>query len=208
MRPSEFNPGPQPPSGGEPPSSRRSPRLLALLPFIGFATLVAIFGYQLTRGVDPSLVPSALIGHKAPHFSLPALAGAAVPALSGKDLRKGHVTLVNIFASWCVPCREERGPLLQLASDPAFKAQGVEIVGIAYKDAPAKSLAFLSDGDPYSRIGVDENGRVSINWGVYGVPETYVVRGDGTIVYKLIGALTPDNAATIVKREIVKAEKP
>lgn len=205
MRPSEFNPGPQPPSGREPAPGRPSARLLALLPFLGFAALAAVLGYELVRGGDPSHVPSALIGRAAPHFSLPALKGASSAAFSDADLRNGHVTLVNVFASWCIPCAEERQSLLQIAKDPALKAQGLQIAGIAYKDDPEKSLAFLADGDPYSMIGVDQSGRASIDWGVYGVPETYIVKGDGTVAYKLIGAITPENLVSIVRPEIVKA---
>ncbi|HUZ67378.1 MAG TPA: DsbE family thiol:disulfide interchange protein [Beijerinckiaceae bacterium] len=207
MRPSEFNPGPRPPSGGEPAHARPGVRLLALLPFVGFAGLAAVLGYELLRGGDPSRVPSPLIGRQVPHFNLPALKGVASAAFSDADLRKGHVTLVNVFASWCIPCREERGPLLQLAHDPKLKAQGVKLAGIAYKDDPKNSRAFLAGGDPYAMIGVDRSGRESIDWGVYGVPETYIVKGDGTIIYKLIGAITPDNLVSDILPQIAKAEQ-
>lgn len=207
MRPSEFSPGPQPPSGGEPAPARPGTRILALLPFFGFVGLAAVLGYELMRGGDPSYVPSALIGRKAPHFNLSALKGVSSAPFSDADLRQGHVTLVNVFASWCVPCRTERGSLLQIAADPTLKAQGVRLAGIAYKDDPAKSRAFLADGNPYAMIGVDQSGRASINWGVYGVPETYIVKGDGTITYKLVGPITSANMNSVIRLQIAKAEK-
>ena len=207
MRPSEFNDAaPQPPYG-EPTPRRGRARFLAVLPLAGFAGLAAVLGYQLVRGGDPSRVPSALIGRQVPAFNLPALPGVKATAFSASTLRQGHVTLVNVFASWCVPCRDERGLLMAVARDAALKAQGLRIAGIAYKDQPADSAAFLADEQPYDMIGVDRSGRVAIDWGVYGVPETFVVRGDGVIAYKLIGQITADNVNSILRPQIIAAER-
>jgi cytochrome c biogenesis protein CcmG/thiol:disulfide interchange protein DsbE len=160
------------------------PRLL-WLPLVVFAALAAVFFLQLERGGDPGSVPSVLIGHAAPQFSLPPLAAATVPGLSRADL-DGHVTLVNVFASWCVPCREEHPVLTALAKDPRLR-----IVGINYKDTPENARRFLSEmGNPYAAIGVDPRGRSTIDWGVYGVPETFLVGPDGVIRAKVIGPLT------------------
>lgn len=204
MRPTEFNPAPQPPHR-EPSPGRRGGRLLALLPLLGFGLLAAVLGYELVRGGDPSRVPSALIGRQVPPFSLPALEGVSAKPLSDAALRQGHVTLVNVFASWCIPCRNERGLLMQIARDPALRAHGVQVAGIAYKDDPAASRTFLAPGNPYDLIGVDRSGRASIDWGVYGVPETFVVKGDGTIAYKLIGEITAENLNSVIRPEIAKA---
>ena len=169
---------------------RRS-RLLFLLPVLVFGALALLFLVRLSSG-DPSKVPSALIGHPAPAFSLPALDGLhadgqPVPGLSREDL-KGKVTVVNVWASWCVPCRQEHPLLLELAKDPTIR-----LVGINYKDNPENARRFLGTlGNPFAAVGVDQNGRAAIDWGVYGVPETFVVGPDATIRYKQIGPLTPE----------------
>jgi len=205
VSPSDLSP--EQSSGGERAPARAGARLVALLPVVAFLALAAVLWRQLAHGGDPSVVPSPLIGRSVPHFSLPPLKGVPSAGFSTADLRSGHVTLVNVFASWCVPCREERPLLLQLAHDPKLKSQGLRIAGIAYKDEPANSRAFLADGDPYAMIGVDRSGRASIDWGVYGVPETYIVSRAGKIVYKLIGAITPENLVADVKPQIAKAER-
>lgn len=157
-------------------------RLLFVLPVMAFVGLVVTFVAGLDN--DPRLVPSPLIGKPAPSFALPPVAGRK-SGLSSADLR-GQVSLVNVFASWCVACRDEHPLLL------ALKQQGiVPIEGIDYKDAPADAARWLTMmGDPYSRIGADVSGRVAIDWGVYGVPETFVVGPDGHIAYKQIGPIT------------------
>ena len=139
-----------------------------------------------------------MIGRQVPDFALPALEGlsrngAAVPGVDAASLRKGRRTVVNVFASWCLPCHQEHPFLMALSADPA-----ISIAGIAYKDDVDNSRRFLgAKGNPYSAVGLDRNGRSAIDWGVYGVPETFVVNGDGTILHKHIGPLNPEGMATI-----------
>ncbi len=157
-------------------------RLVFLLPAGLFAVLVIAFAMGLDR--DPSLLPSALINRPAPDFALPGLLDPA-RGLARKDLGPG-VTLVNFFASWCLPCREEQRALMALAHRP-----GVTLDGIAYKDKRAASRRFLADfGNPYDRVAVDRDGTTAINFGVYGVPETYVVDPAGHIRYRQVGPLS------------------
>jgi cytochrome c biogenesis protein CcmG/thiol:disulfide interchange protein DsbE len=172
--------------------SRRIP-WLAILPLAAFVALAGLFFVRLYSG-DPSRLPSALIGKQVPNFTLPAIEGAPGPGFSNADLAKGDVTLVNVFASWCVPCREEHPLLMQMAKDPALKAMGVRLFGLNYKDEAQNARGFIAQyGNPYDRMGADLAGRAGIDFGVYGVPETFVVRGDGTIAYKQIGPITPDD---------------
>jgi cytochrome c biogenesis protein CcmG, thiol:disulfide interchange protein DsbE len=169
-------------------------RLLYLLPVLVFTGLALLFLVRLYSG-DPSKVPSALIGRPAPAFSLPALDGLQangqpVPGLSRDDL-KGRITIVNVWASWCAPCRQEHPLLMALAKDPAIR-----LVGINYKDNPENARRFLGAlGNPFAAVGADPNGRAAIDWGVYGVPETFVIGPDGTIRHKQIGPLTPEAVA-------------
>ena len=189
--------------------SEASPRrkLLALLPLAAFLALAALFFSRL--GVDSQRLPSALVGKPAPAFTLPALEGANVPAFSDADLRKGHVTLVNVFASWCGPFRDEHPLLMRLAADEGLKKAGVRMAGLSYKDDPANALRFLRElGAPYDMIGVDRGGRAGVEWGVYGVPETFVVRGDGTIAYKHVGPITEQSLRERLLPEIDKARGP
>lgn len=169
-----------------PARPRRSGRLLVMLPLVAFAALAGLFLVRLYSG-DPSKLPSALIGRPAPEFVLPPIQGSATPGFSTADLRQGRVTVVNVWASWCAPCRDEHPHLMALARDPS-----IVLVGINNKDAADNARRFLGQlGNPYARIGADLNGRVSIDWGVYGVPETFVVDGAGRITYKYVGPLTP-----------------
>jgi cytochrome c biogenesis protein CcmG, thiol:disulfide interchange protein DsbE len=185
-------------------SLRRS--WLMALPLLGFIALAGIFMLRL-HGEDPSKIPSALIGRPAPQTALPALEGlvnngAQVPGLDPSAF-KGKVTVVNVWASWCVPCHEEAPLLTELAQD-----KRLQLVGIDYKDAPDNARRFLGRyGNPFGIVGVDGNGRAAIEWGVYGVPETFVVGRDGTILYKLVGPVTPDNIDAVLKAEIDKALK-
>jgi cytochrome c biogenesis protein CcmG, thiol:disulfide interchange protein DsbE len=193
-----------------PPAAEAPRSALRFLPLILFALLAVVFLIRLFAG-DSARLPSALIGKPAPTFDLPALAGLdGAPGLATADLHKGHVSLVNIFASWCSPCRQEHPVLMSLAQDEKLKGLGVEIYGLSYKDETANSLAFLTEnGNPFQRVGVDPAGRTAIDFGVYGVPETFVITGDGVIAYKFIGPLTPSAAATTLVPEILKAaEKP
>ncbi len=185
-------------------ASRRGRRgALAVLPLLVFALLAVLLFVRLFAG-DASRIPSALIGQNAPSLDLPGLDGGA--GLADADLRQGHVTLVNIFASWCQPCHAEHEYLMALASDPALKAKGVSILGVAQKDSAENIKRFLgARGDPYAKVGLDADGRAGIDWGVYGVPETFIVKGDGAIAFKLVGPMSADTLETVVKPEILKA---
>jgi cytochrome c biogenesis protein CcmG/thiol:disulfide interchange protein DsbE len=187
-------------------SDASPPRRLWLmaLPLVAFAALAALFWFGLQAG-DPSRIPSALIGRPAPQTALPALDGlvangSQVPGLDPK-MFQGKVSLVNVWASWCVPCHDEAPLLTQLGQD-----KRLQLVGINYKDSPDNARRFLGRyGNPFGIVGVDGNGRAAIEWGVYGVPETFVVGRDGTILYKLVGPVTPENIDTVLKTEIDKA---
>jgi cytochrome c biogenesis protein CcmG, thiol:disulfide interchange protein DsbE len=179
-------------------------RSLVLAPLVVFLGLLLLFLIRLGSG-DPSRIPSALIGHPAPQTKLPPLAGldrdgAPVPGLDPASF-KGAVTVVNVWASWCVPCHDEAPLLMHLAQDGRLR-----VVGINYKDEPENGRRFLGRyGNPFAAIGADRSGRAAIEWGVYGVPETFIVGRDAHIVYKLVGPITPDNLAAALKPEIEKA---
>jgi cytochrome c biogenesis protein CcmG, thiol:disulfide interchange protein DsbE len=190
-------------SEADAPISTRRRGALAALPLIAFAALAALLYWRLFAG-DASRIPSALIGQSAPALDLAGLDGA--PGLADADLRQGHVTLVNIFASWCAPCHAEHEILMGLAGDPALKAKGVRILGVAQKDSAENIKRFLgAKGDPYAKVGLDPDGRAGIDWGVYGVPETFIVKGDGTIAFKFIGPIDAGTLESVVKPEILKA---
>ena len=158
-------------------------RLILVVPLIGFLGLALALAWGMSR--NPTAIPSALIGKPVPQFSLPPVKGRPL-GLSSTDLH-GEVSLVNVFASWCVACREEHPVLMQMKADNI-----VPIHGLDYKDQPDNAARWLNTmGDPYTRTGADIDGRVAIDWGVYGVPETFVVTKDGRIAYKQIGAVTP-----------------
>ncbi len=189
-------------SAGETVAPRRR-GLLTLLPLLIFGALAILFFMRLFAG-DAARIPSALIGQSAPPLDLPALDGGA--GLKDSDLRQGHVSVINIFASWCLPCHDEHPVLLDLAADKALAAKGVRMIGVAQKDDPENIRRFLgAKGDPYSRVGVDRDGRAGIEWGVYGVPETFIVKGDGAIAFKLVGPMSAKTLASVVKPEIEKA---
>jgi cytochrome c biogenesis protein CcmG, thiol:disulfide interchange protein DsbE len=177
--------------------------LLALAPLLIFGALAILFYKTLWAG-DASRIPSALIGQSAPALDLPGLKDAG--GLTDADLRQGHVTVVNVFASWCMPCHEEHDVLLDLAADKALAAKGVRLVGVAQKDDPENVRRFLgAKGDPYAKVALDRDGRAGIDWGVYGVPETFIVKGDGTVAFKFIGPMTAEALAGVVKPQIEKA---
>ena len=183
-------------SGQATPTRRR---LLLILPLLAFLALSAVFYMQLVSGRDASYVPSALIGQPAPQIELPALEGTGMPGIDPEDFL-GQVSVVNVWGSWCVPCREEHPFLMQLADD-----ERIRIVGLNYKDRPENARRFLGDlGNPYDAIGVD-NGRGAIEWGVYGVPETFVVGADGTIRYKHVGPFSQTSLLRILLPEIERA---
>jgi cytochrome c biogenesis protein CcmG/thiol:disulfide interchange protein DsbE len=171
--------------------TRRRRYLGYLLPVATFAALAALLGWALTH--NPREIPSALIGKPVPEFSLPPVQGRAL-GLSKADLT-GEVSLVNVFASWCAACRDEHPLFMQLKA-----SGGVPIHGLNYKDQPDHAARWLDTlGDPYTRTGADRDGRVAIDWGVYGVPETFVVTKDGRIAHKHIGPITSkDIEATIL----------
>jgi cytochrome c biogenesis protein CcmG, thiol:disulfide interchange protein DsbE len=174
------------------------------LPLLIFAALAGLFWYALQVG-DPSRLPSALLGKPVPAFDLPPLEGLiadgqTVPGFSSRDLAQGEPTIVNVFASWCVECQVEHPLLLALAKEP-----DVRLYGIDYKDDAASARRFLGrHGNPYSRVGVDPSGRVAIDLGVYGMPETYVIAGDGKIAYRHVGPLTEQ----AIKDKILPLLKP
>ena len=170
-----------------PTAPMRRRNVLAFLPLALAAMLAVVLAWGLTR--DPSTLPSTLIGKAVPEFALPPVKGRTL-GLSSTDL-KGEVSLVNVFASWCVACREEHPLFMKLA------AQGtVPLHGLNYKDQPDDAAKWLDSlGDPYTRTGADISGRVAIDWGVYGVPETFVIGADGRVAYKHIGPVTEDALA-------------
>ena len=185
------------------PQSRQR-RLIVLLPLVVFLALALLFLFRLYAG-DPSLIPSALIGHPAPQIKLPPIAGldrdgAPVPGIDPASF-PGAVTVVNVWASWCVPCRDEAPLLMRLAQDKRFR-----LIGINYKDEPGNARRFLGAfGNPYAAAGADENGRAGIEWGVYGVPETFVVGRDARIAYKLVGPITRENFDSVLMPQIETA---
>ena len=160
-------------------------RLLYLLPVAIFVLVAAYFVWGLVSGRNPREVPSALIEKPVPQFDLPPLEGTGLPGLATADLVNGEVTLVNIFASWCLPCRAEHPLLMELAKDSSIR-----LVGINFRDDPAAGVRWLAElGNPYSRIGADLNARTGIDWGVSGVPETYIIDREGRIRYQHIGPM-------------------
>lgn len=184
---------------------RRKIPVLALLPLVIFGMLAILFFIQLQSGKDTSQIPSALIDKPVPEFSLAALEGlnrdgTAIPGLATADL-EGRVAVVNIFASWCAPCRAEHPLLMDLARD-----KRVLLTGINYKDKGPNARRFLGSlGNPYERVGVDEKGRASIEWGVYGIPETFIIGADGRIRYKFIGPLSPQSYRDVFLPQLEEA---
>ncbi len=177
---------------------RRS--LLVILPLLTFAVLAGVFYLRLRSGADPAAIPTVMIGKPAPAFQLPPVAelttdGRPVPGLASADF-KGRVTLVNFYASWCAPCQIEHPMLMRMAREP-----DIRVVGIDYKDTPAAGRRFLErNGVPYAAVGSDTTGRVGIDFGVYGVPESFIVGPDGTIRDKLVGIVTPENYAGVLAK--------
>ncbi len=203
--PSDDQVSPESDDGEEKP--RRGVSLLVLLPLIIFLCLALLFLFQLSSGEDPSIVPSALIGKEAPQLDIPAVAGLIkdgqpMPGIA-KDTLIGTVSVVNVFASWCVPCRQEHPILEEFAR---AKPKGVQFVGINYKDKAENARRFLGMlGNPYERIGADEKGQAGIEWGVYGVPETYVVDRKGVIRFKFVGPFSEDTYRKQLMPQVLKA---
>jgi cytochrome c biogenesis protein CcmG/thiol:disulfide interchange protein DsbE len=181
---------------------RRSRLWIALIPVVVFAGLAALFWKGLSG--EPSKIPSALINKPVPEFTLEPVPGLGVPGFAASDLKSGKVTVVNVWASWCAPCRVEHPLLAELA-----RRGDITLIGINYKDAPENAVRFLRTlGQPFAAVGMDANGRAAVDWGVYGVPETFVVDGRGIIRYKHIGPLTPEAIAGSLSAEIEKAKTP
>ncbi|MEO1197757.1 MAG: DsbE family thiol:disulfide interchange protein [Pseudomonadota bacterium] len=180
-------------------------KLLVLAPVALFSALAVLLLTRLFSG-DPSQVPSALIGQQVPEFSAPALSellgdSGPIPGFATADLTDGGVTLVNFWASWCGPCRDEHPYLVDLAEDTRF-----DVVGINYKDAADNARRFLGRyGNPFDAVGTDTRGRIAIDWGVYGMPETFVVDGDGTILFKHIGPISAESLESLLIPEIEAA---
>lgn len=173
---------------------------LVAIPVIVFAALALLFWRGLSG--NPSEIPSALIGKPVPAFTLPPIKDSGVASFDAAALSQGRVTVVNVWASWCVPCRTEHPLLTELS-----KRSDLKLYGINYKDDPENARRFLGSlGQPFAAIGADESGRVSVDWGVYGVPETYIVDGKGLIRHKWIGPLTPEALQTTFAAEIEKAK--
>lgn len=180
--------------------SRRGVRPFLLVPLLVFAGVAAIFLLRLESGGGGDVVPSVLIGKPAPDFDLPPLEGGRLPGLARGDLH-GGVTVVNVFASWCGPCRLEHPQLETLAEDGRIR-----VVGINYKDDPANARRFLEElGNPFAAIGADERGRTAIDWGVYGVPETFIVGADGVVRHKHIGPISEEDLARTIRPAVEAA---
>jgi len=189
---------------GRPGSRRRFG--LVVVPVVIFAAVAAMFAFALRKG-DPSKLPSALIGKPAPQLELAAIEGLVengkpVPGIAAGDLGNGTPAVVNFFASWCAPCVEEHPMLIEIA-----RRGDVPLIGINYKDQAVNARRFLSRyGNPFNKIGADSQGRAAIEWGVYGMPETFVVDGRGVIVFKHVGPITPAVLAERIAPAIERAK--
>lgn len=184
------------------PKPQRGRVWIVLIPIVVFAGLAALFWKGLSG--EPSKIPSALIGKPVPEFALAAVPGINVPGFATADLKSGKVTVVNVWASWCAPCRIEHPLLSELA-----KRSDITLYGMNYKDAPENAARFLGTlGQPFAAVGMDSDGRTAVDWGVYGVPETFVIDGQGIIRYKHIGPLSPEAIAGPLAAEIEKAKTP
>jgi len=173
-------------------------RLLYLLPLLALIALVTLFVVQMEKPGEGGRLPSALIGKMAPTLELKGLEPS--PGFGAKDLADGQVKIVNFWASWCAPCRQEHSLFARLKGR-------VALWGINYKDKAEDALGFLDElGDPFEKIGIDADGQAGLEWGVYGVPETYVVDGAGRVVWKHVGPLTPEAIRDDILPAVEKAK--
>ena len=177
-------------------------KLLIALPALVAVLIGALFLWGLDPDRDPGAIPSVLISQPVPEFDLEPIDGVGVPGLSKADLAGlGKPALVNVFASWCVPCRAEHAVLTRLVED-----DGVTLMGLNYKDKPADAAAWLARlGNPYTRIGSDLSGRAGIEWGISGVPETFVVDATGTVIYRQVGAISSADDLAKIKAALAAA---
>lgn len=183
-------------------TAARSRLWLAAIPVIVFAALAALFWKGLSG--NPSQLPSALIGQPVPEVNLPPVEGLDVPGFDTAALKQGQVTLVNVWGSWCAPCRLEHPYMMELS-----RRGDIRLFGLNYKDEPENARRFLGTlGQPYAAIVADRAGRSAIDWGVYGVPETFVIGKDGRIAYKHIGPLTPEALTNTVLPLIERLRQP
>lgn len=170
---------------------------MMILPPVLFAGLAAMFLWGMSRD-NPDALPTALAGREAPPVALVQLSD--LPLFTEADLRDGKIKLVNFWASWCAPCRVEHPTLTALAEE------GIAIYGINYKDKPDAAQRFLDElGNPYTAIGADDTGRTGIEWGLYGVPETFVIDGSGVIVTRFAGPLTERALASDIRPALARA---
>jgi cytochrome c biogenesis protein CcmG, thiol:disulfide interchange protein DsbE len=182
---------------------------LRFVPLGIFVAIALVFLSMLLADRNPATVPSALIGKPVPTTSLQPLSGLesngeAVPGFTDADLKRGGVTVVNVFASWCGPCRDEHPQILALS-----ERDDVRVFGINQRDKVDDARRFLGAlGNPYDAVGVDADARASIDWGVYGVPETFIVRGDGTVAYKKIGPITAQSLRDEIIPAVAQARLP
>ena len=178
-----------------------SNRMVYLVPLSVFLVMAVYFAVGLTK--DSTVLPSALIDKPVPEFSLPPIEGGPGKGFSSADLRAGRVSVINVFASWCGPCRTEHPFITRLATLKVAK-----VYGLNFKDNPKSALRWLREfGDPYAAHGVDNDGRVSIDWGVYGIPETFIIGNSGTIRYKHVGPITPEILNTVIVPIIKKVSQ-
>jgi len=180
----------------------RTRGLIVLIPLLAFLGLAILFAFSLHSG-DPSKIPSPLIGKPAPQTDLPPVPGlrddgVQLPGFDSANLSSGRVHVVNVWASWCAPCRLEHEYLMQLRD----LRPGAALYGVNYKDTPEAAARFIRQlGNPFDAVGEDQRGRAGVEWGVTGVPETFVVDGDGTIIYKLVGPIDEEN----LRKELLPA---
>ncbi len=189
------------------PAPTRKGRGWAVAPLLVFAVIAGLFAFALTSG-DPSKLPSALIGRPVPQTEFPPLEGLLdngrpVPGFNAADLAKGKVSVVNFWASWCVPCIEEHPLLIELKA-----RTGVDVFGVNYKDQPEAGRRFIGRyGNPYTAVGTDQAGRNAIEWGVYGMPETFVINGEGKIAYKHVGPISKESLEKQLLPAIAAAQR-